>query len=79
MRLVPLVVRVGYFAGSHQDRTHGIMADDDRLLGLAIKSAALPDCTGGCVNGYYPVGSSVVMLDPTRWVLEINVRVTVTQ
>lgn len=78
MRLVPLVVRVGYFAGSHQDQTHAIMADDDRLLGLAIKAADLPRCTGSCVNGYYPTNSTVVMLDPTRWVLEITVRVTVT-
>lgn len=79
MRTFELVIRVGYFAGSHQDVTHGIMADDDRLIGLAVKGAALPDCTGHCVNGYYPVGSSVTMLDATRWVLEHVVRVTVTK
>lgn len=78
MRQFDAVVRVGYFAGSHFDETYQIMADDDRLIGLAVKYGPLPDCSGTCVNGYYPVGSNVAALDNTRYVLEIQVRTVVT-
>ena len=78
MRQFEAVVRVGYFAGSHFDETHAIIADDDRAIGLGIRDGTLPTCSSGCVNGYYPIGSSVVELDPTRLVLEIRVRTVVT-
>lgn len=79
MRSFPLLVRIGYFAGSHDIETQAIMADDDQLVCEEIRKSWLwPDCSAGCVNGYYPLSSGVVELEDDRYILEIRVEVTVT-
>lgn len=79
MRSLDLIVSVGYFAGTHDGETQAIIADDDELLGLAIKtSSSWPKCTTGCVNGYWPLRSTLTYIEANRYILEILVRATVT-
>lgn len=79
LRTLDLVVRVGYFAGTHDGETQAIIADDDELLGLAIKTSSnWPACANGCINGYWPVRSSLTYIEANRYILEILVRCTVT-
>lgn len=78
MRTFNVVIRIGYFAGSHVDETHATLGDDEQLIGQAIaRTANLPVCTNGCVSAYMPQSSNVVKLDDDRLILEISVAVQV--
>ena len=79
MRTFQVVIRIGYFAGSHVDETMIIMAADEQEIIKALAlSANWPECAEGCLNGYVPKTSSVKRLDDTRYVLEIALDVQVT-
>lgn len=78
MRDFTVVIRIGYFAGSHVDETMAVIADDEHQIAAVIaKSTSFPTCSPGCVMGYVPASSNVVKLDNTRYILEIVVGVQV--
>lgn len=74
-RTLLLTVRVGYFVGDHELRSYPVMVDDEQQIVQAIMD---PSNWTGCVHGFFPVASNVVVLDEARQVLEIRLESQVT-
>ncbi|MEK9735835.1 MAG: hypothetical protein VW239_00765 [Candidatus Nanopelagicales bacterium] len=68
-RAMLLTLRVGYFVGDHEMRSYPVMVDDEQQIVQAIMD---PSNWTGCVHGFYPVASNVVVLDEARQILEIR-------
>jgi len=78
-RIFKINIRIGYFAGDHNDETHAVIAADDHLIQVEIaRPANYPaSCEGICVEGIIPLSSEVITLDTNRYILEITARVQV--
>lgn len=80
MRTFTIRVRIGYFAGSHDDDTQRIILDDEQVItqALSLSSNWTDSCAAnGTIYGYIVRPSVLTLLEADRYILELPVDIQV--
>ena len=66
-------VNIGYFMGDHWTESMSVIGDDEQSIAQVVRvQSNYPSCSGGCVLGYVPTGSSVSRIAEDAAVLTIS-------